>query len=178
MTPNFTLGRKNPPFRAHQRVITTMEVNVPTDKRLDRPTELARLNPFIGRWITVGETAPSPGKAPIPINASDVYDWAPGGRFVVHPAYGRFGDLDVSGVEIIGLDPSSGQFSTHFFDGNGTVSTQTLSFENGTWMWRGKHTRCFGTFSADERTLVAGHERLDENERWIPSMTVTLRKVV
>lgn len=155
-----------------------MEVKVPTDKRLNRPTELARLDPFIGRWITVGETAPSPGKAPIPINASDVYDWAPGGRFVVHPAYGRFGDLDVSGVEIIGLDPSSGQFSTHFFDGNGTVSTQTLSFENGTWMWRGKHTRCFGTFSTDERTLVAGHERLDENERWIPSMTVTLRKVV
>jgi hypothetical protein len=34
--------------------------------------------------------------------ASDVYEWAPGGFFVHHVAYGRIGSLDVAGSEIIG----------------------------------------------------------------------------
>jgi Protein of unknown function (DUF1579) len=140
--------------------------------------ELANLDPFIGRWITDGETAPGPDGSVVAIHASDVYEWAPGGRFALHLAYGRFGDDHVGGTEIIGLNPAGSQFSTHFFDAQGNISTQTLSLEGGRWCWRGSHTRCNGAFSPDGLTLVARHERLAEDGRWVPSMTVTLRKVI
>jgi hypothetical protein len=41
------------------------------------------------------------------ILVSDVYEWAPGRFFVIHPAYGRIG---VGGVEIIGYDTASQKY--------------------------------------------------------------------
>jgi hypothetical protein len=38
---------------------------------------------------------------------------------VLHTAYGRIGDLDVGGVEILGYDSESGKYSSHFFDSQG-----------------------------------------------------------
>jgi hypothetical protein len=35
------------------------------------------------------------------ITTSDVYEWAPGGFFLLHTAYGRIGEFDVGGTEII-----------------------------------------------------------------------------
>ena len=67
-----------------------------------RGPEHARLDVLIGRWITEGHTVASPGAPAARILASDVYEWAPGGFFVVHPVYGRIGDAEVGGVEIIG----------------------------------------------------------------------------
>jgi hypothetical protein len=76
--------------------------------------ELERLNVFIGRWLTEGETV-AEGTAPaLPIVASDVYEWAPGGHFLMHPAYGRIGSVAVGGLEVIGYDASTGQFQTLF----------------------------------------------------------------
>lgn len=67
-----------------------------------RGLEHARLDVLIGRWITEGHTVASAGAPAARILASDVDEWAPGGFFVVHPAYGRIGDAEVGGVEIIG----------------------------------------------------------------------------
>ena len=44
----------------------------------------------------------------------DVYEWIPGRLSVLHTAYGRIGDLDVGGVEIIGFDDQTGQYTSHF----------------------------------------------------------------
>ena len=77
------------------------------------------LDVFIGRWINQGETIEDDGRPPVPILTSDVYEWGPGGRFVVHSAYGRIGDTDVGGLEIIRWDAESGRFRTHFFDSEG-----------------------------------------------------------
>jgi hypothetical protein len=46
--------------------------------------------------------------------ASDVYEWAPGRFFVIHPAYGRIGEVDVRGVEVIGYDPSTEKYWSQF----------------------------------------------------------------
>lgn len=147
------------------------------DDATGRPPELDALDVFIGRWITVGETASGGEAPPVPIHASDVYEWLPGKRFVLHPAYGRFSDTDVGGVEIIGFDPATLQFRTWFFDNAGNVTTETLSQRDGIWTWQGAHTRCTGRLSADRRTLTARHERLEDGGRWVHSMTVTLKKV-
>jgi hypothetical protein len=138
---------------------------------------LERLNIFIGRWITEGETVGSGGVAPVRIVASDVYQWVPGNHFVMHPAYGRLGSVDVGGLEVIGYDPETGQYRTYFFDSQGTTITEALTCQGNTWIWRGAHARCTGVFTDDGRTLTARHERSDDGKCWTPSMTVTLRKI-
>ena len=139
--------------------------------------ELERLNVFIGRWLTEGETV-AEGTAPaVPIVASDVYEWAPGGHFLMHPAYGRIGSVAVGGLEVIGYDASTGQFQTHFFDSEGNTVRETLSYRDGVWTWQGNRVRCRGVFSDNARTLTAHHERSEDGEHWKSSMTVTLRKI-
>ena len=131
-----------------------------------------KLDVFIGRWITEGETTSGAR-----IVASDVYEWAPGGKFVIHPAYGRIGDHEVGGLEVITPDPENGQYRTHFFDAAGHVTQQTLSFRDGAWHWQGPRTRATGVFEDGGRTLVARHERSEDGVHWTPSMIVTLRKI-
>lgn len=142
-----------------------------------RPRALDRLNVFIGRWLTEGETVATAQAPAVRIFASDVYQWAPGERFIMHPAYGRIGEQEVGGLEVIGYDPATDQFRTHFFDQSGDAITETLTFQDGTWTWQGTHHRCKGIFTDEGRTLTAHHERSDDGRRWAPSMIVTLRKV-
>jgi len=94
---------------------------------------------FIGRWLTEGETVATPEAPSVRIFASDVYQWGPGGRFIMHPAYGRIGEQDVGGLEVIGYDPATDQFRTYFFDHTGNVITETLTFREGTWTWQATH---------------------------------------
>jgi Protein of unknown function (DUF1579) len=181
-------------FTNHMRI--AMAKNTPRIRKSDAPStaatgvatarvmnavrpapELERLEVFIGRWITEGETAGSPEVAPVQIVASDVYKWAPGGRFVMHPAYGRIGPVHVGGLEVIGYDSRTGQYRTYFFDSQGNTTAQTLSYRDGTWTWHGTHARCTGVFTDRGRKLTARHERSDDGIHWVPSMTVTLRKV-
>jgi hypothetical protein len=127
--------------------------------------------------MTEGETVPQSDAPAVPIVASDIYEWLPGGHFVMHPAYGRIGEVGVGGLEIIGFDPATGQYQCHCFDSQGNTTTQTLSFRGDAWIWQGTHARCTGVFTDEHKTLTARHERSDDGEQWRPSMTVTLRKV-
>ena len=43
---------------------------------------------FIGRWINEGYVVQENGTPESKILVSDVYEWAPGRFFVIHPAYG------------------------------------------------------------------------------------------
>jgi len=160
----------------HTELPTGVATGLVTDGPRPVP-DLERLSVFIGRWITEGETVKSPEAPSVKIVASDVYQWVPGGRFVMHPAYGRIGDVPVGGLEVIGYDPETGQYRTHFFDSQGNTTMETLSCdEDGVWTWQGEHARCTGVFTDDGRTLTARHERSDDGEYWVPSMTVTIRK--
>ena len=68
------------------------------DQTPGRGPEHDRLQDFIGRWLTVGQTVAGPEMPSVPIFASDVYEWMPGRFFVLHTAYGRIGDIDVGGT--------------------------------------------------------------------------------
>jgi hypothetical protein len=57
---------------------------------------------LIGNWINEGATVATAGIPSVPIRTSDVYEWVPGGFFVVHTAFGKIGDTSVGGVSIIG----------------------------------------------------------------------------
>jgi hypothetical protein len=101
----------------------------------------------------------------------------PGGFFVLHNAYGRIGNMDVGGTEIIGYDAASQQYRSYFFDSLGNISVQELTASGDTWKWIGEQTRCTAVFSELGKTQTAHHERLDEQGNWVPSMDVSLMKV-
>ncbi len=142
--------------------------------------EHQRLEVFIGKWINQGETVATADAPAVTILTSDVYEWMPGGFFVLHTAYGRIGDMDVGGTEIIGYDDARQQYTTQFFDSQGNISSQELTVDGeraDTWTWSGERARCTASFSDLGKTQTAHHERLDEQGNWVPSMEVTLTKV-
>jgi hypothetical protein len=139
-------------------------------------TEYRPLDAIIGRWMTIGHTFGPDGAPLAPISASDIYEWVPGGFFILHTAYGTIGEQGVGGVEMIGYDAETKQFGTTFFDSQGNVTTEELSVEGTTWRWTGAEVRCTGTIEDDGRRMVCYHQRL-EGETWVPSMDVTLTRV-
>jgi hypothetical protein len=158
--------------------------NAAAEPRLAEATERQRspehelLDSLVGKWITVGETIQAEGAPALAISASDVYEWVAGRFFVLHTAYGRIGDSNVGGIEIIGYDADAKKFKTYFFDSQGNISTQDLTYDDGTWTWSGPHTRATGVLSDDGNTMPTLHEWSDDGVNWRPSMDVTLRKVV
>jgi len=130
---------------------------------------------LIGKWINEGHTAGTAEIPPVPILTSDVYEWAPGGFFVVHSAFGKIGDTAVGGVEIIGVDGEA--YLSTFYDSFGNVHRSRLEIEGNVLRWTGDRTRCTATITGDGMTQVAHHESSADGMSWTASMDVTLRKV-
>lgn len=146
-----------------------------------RPTEpepeVRRLEIFVGRWITEGHLVDDARDPAGRIVASDVYEWAPGGFFIVHSAYGRIGGVGGGGVEVIGYDISTKRYWSQFFDSQGNATSSGLFFDEEHWTWQREDTRCTASFSVDERTQTAHHERRNKDGGWVPSMEVVLTRV-
>src|SRR5271165_2701635 len=106
---------------------------------------------------------------------SDVYEWAPGGFFVVHSAFGKIGETTVGGVEIIGVDGEA--YRSTFYESFGNVHRSRLEIEGDVIRWIGDRTRCTVTMTDDGMTQVAHHESSADGVSWTASMDVTLRKV-
>ncbi len=143
-----------------------------------RQTELERLNIFIGKWINEGyvvETADTPSTK---ITTSDVYEWLPGKFFVLHTAYGRIGNMDVGGMEVLGYDPAIRKYFSRFYDSSGNIHEATLTADSDNWTWKGKTTGCTAVFTENGKVQTAHHVRLDEKGNWVASMEVVLTKVV
>jgi hypothetical protein len=142
------------------------------------PTRDARhqaLGVLIGKWINQGQTVETAGIPSIAILTSDVYEWAPGGFFIVHSAFGKIGEASVGGVEIIGVDGDA--YSSTFYDGFGNVHRSRLETEGDELRWTGDRTRCTVTMTDGGLTQVARHESSADGVSWAASMDVTLRKV-
>ena len=133
------------------------------------------LGVLIGNWINEGHTIGAGEIPSVPILTSDVYEWAPGGFFVVHSAFGRIGVTPVGGVEIIGVD-GDGYRST-FHDSFGNVHVSRLDIEGNVLKWTGDRTRCTVTMTDDGMTQNARHEASPDGRNWAPSMDVTLRRI-
>jgi hypothetical protein len=73
--------------------------------------ELVNLEVFIGKWINHGHVTETGEE----IITSDIYEWLPGKRFVLHTAYGLVGERGGGGVELIGYDPKKKAFVSTFF---------------------------------------------------------------
>jgi hypothetical protein len=130
---------------------------------------------LIGRWINEGHTIETAQTPSVPILTSDVYEWAPGGFFVVHQAFGKIGETSVGGVEIIGVDGET--YCSTFYDSFGNVHRSRLEMKGDVIRWIGDRTRCTVTMTDGGLTQVAHHESSADGVSWTASMDVTLRKV-
>jgi uncharacterized protein DUF1579 len=131
--------------------------------------EHRRSEAFIGKWINEGETIATPGaRRRRGSSRATSTNAVPGGFFVLHTTYGRLGDLDVGGVELLGYDQERGVYTSHFFDSQGNVTVDDLTHDDGTWAWQGDRVRTFGTFSDDGKTVRARHENSDDGGGMAP----------
>jgi Protein of unknown function (DUF1579) len=144
----------------------------PAPRRDGRHQALAVL---IGKWINEGRTIETADIPSVPILTRDVYEWAPGGFFVVHSACGKIGETSVGGVEIIGVDGEA--YRSTFYDSFGNVHQSRLEIEGDALRWTGDRTRCTATMTDSGMTQVAHHESSADGVKWTASMNVTLRKV-
>jgi hypothetical protein len=56
-----------------------------------------RLDALVGRWRSGGHIV---GDAPVPITGTDIYEWLPGGFFLVHHVDVKIGQQQVQALEI------------------------------------------------------------------------------
>lgn len=174
------------PKTLHKRKMTTMieneiEATVLAAQPARPGAEYEPLNVFIGKWINQGNTIENEQASSVNIVTSDVYEWAPGGFFILHYAYGLVGEQSGGGVEIIGYDPANDRYTSHFFDSQGNIAFSELTERYGVWTWLGdwageKH-RATSVFSEDGKVQACLHERSSDGVTWQPSMEVLLTRV-
>jgi hypothetical protein len=173
------LARQKPPSSRNNNKETTVkqdETIRSQKERKARGPEYHRLEILIGKWINVGKTEPMGDEPPLDITTSDIYEWLPGKYWILHTAYGRLGNRDVGGVEIIGYDRQIGKYVSYFYDSRGNSSEHEIIVNGNTMTWRGKVTGCTAVFTEKDKVQTAHHVRLDKNGRWVPSMEVVLTK--
>ena len=135
------------------------------------------LEAWVGRWINEGHLVEPDGSPGARIVTSDVYEWAPGGFFLLHQAYGRVGEFEAGAIEMIGCDEASAGYTSHLFDSQGNVMVSRLVANGDTWTYQGETTRATVEFSPDHRVQTVLHERTDDGTTYVTSMRVTLVKV-
>ena len=106
-----------------------------------------------------------------------MYEWAPGGFFILHTAFGRAGEHSGGAVEIIGYDDATGSYTSHLYDSQGNVVVSSLVSNGSTWTYQGDTARSTVEFSDNDHVQTVLHERTDDGVAYKPSMRVTLVKV-
>lgn len=145
----------------------------------DPDTAQQRLAALIGRWRTEGWTIATASSPAVQIDATDTYEWLPGGFALLHSVDARVGEEHVKGAEIIGWDPARDIYVTQYFGSDGPNAYEaSLRDVDGALVWAMRSTtdRFTGTFSDDGNTIDGRWEQLDDQHRWQPWMQVTLTR--
>lgn len=154
------------------------EPNTQTPQQSPGPDPaLKRLDVFVGKWNTEGQIRAAPPNPAVKISGTDIYEWLPGGFFLVHRVDVRMGDEEVKAVEIIGYDASSQTYPMHSFDNKGNYDLLQANVHDRTWTIIGKSMRFTGVFSDDGNTITGHWEQLIDGSNWLPWMEVKLTRV-
>jgi hypothetical protein len=154
--------------------------------------ETRRLGALVGRWRSEGHIV---GDAPVPITGTDVYEWLPGGFFLVHHVDVVVGDQKVQAIEIIGgYDPASDSFSARAYDNLGNITIMRARVDDqGVWTFTGGGdiapvaqpvsadasdvVRSTLTVSPDRSSMTARWERSDDGSVWQPWMQMLFTRM-
>lgn len=134
------------------------------------------LNKLVGRWITSTNIRARNGSPATTVSGSDVYQWAPGGNFLLHFAYGIRDTVGFGAMEVIGYDKESDKFISYSFNPDGSFSKDTLTVNNNIWVWTGKEVRSTGTMNEDGKVLRVNHEITTDDKTYAPYMEGVLTR--
>lgn len=138
--------------------------------------ELARLQPFVGRWSMKGRIVEGPFGPATAISATDVYEWMPGGHFLLHRIEAQMGTDAVEGLEVIGYDAATQRYCMRSYDSAGSSSIMHMSETDGWWSALGHTERSRVRFESEGKVMRGGWERLSDDGNWRPWMEITLTK--
>ena len=134
---------------------------------------LERLNPFVGSWHTEGEMLTG---AHAKFEASDEYEWLPGGHFLLHRFDAQMPEGRVQGIEIIGGGVEDDVYPMHSFDSQGHEGFLLARVDGGTWTFSGDTMRFAGRFVDEGRTFTGLWQLRSDDGSWQPWMSVRLRR--
>jgi hypothetical protein len=128
------------------------------------PAALAPLDVLTGAWRSRGRTVAAPGAPAVEIEGTDVYEWLPGGGFMVHTVDVRVGGEPVRVLELIG-DFDGGSYAMRAFDHAGTFSEMraTVDGTGRRWTFADDTTRAFLDVDPAGTTMSARWERLTDD---------------
>jgi Protein of unknown function (DUF1579) len=154
--------------------------------------EIQRLGALVGRWRSEGHVV---GEVPVPITGTDIYEWLPGGFFLVHHVDVVIGEQTVQAIELIGeYDPANDSFTARSYDNQGSITTMHVRVdEHGVWRFTGGGdvapvarpsnagasgaVRSTLTVSPDGRNMTARWERCDDDASWQPWMDMIFTRM-
>jgi hypothetical protein len=154
--------------------------------------EIQRLGALVGRWRSEGYIV---GEVPVPITGTDIYEWLPGGFFLVHHVDVVIGEQKVQALEILGeYDPTTESFTGRAYDNLGDVTIMHAKVdEHGVWRFTGGGdvapvarpssadasgaVRSTLTVSPDGSNMAAKWERSDDGATWQPWMDMTFTRM-
>lgn len=135
------------------------------------PNGHQQLEIFAGKWHTTGRTVDG-----VEVNATDVYEWLPGGYFLLHQWHALMGENVSRGIEILGYDAEKQVFSSRFYDDQGNTDTYHITNEGNTWRFERKNERATIDVEENGNRLKVQWETSSDDENWKPWMHVELRK--
>ena len=155
--------------------------------------EIQRVGALVGRWRSEGHIV---GEVPVPITGTDVYEWLPGGFFLVHHVDVMIGQQPVQAIELIGeYDPTTDSFTGRTYDNQGEITIMRARVdERGVWTFTGGGdvaalarpssaadaggaVRSTLTVSPDGSGMTAKWERCDDGATWQPWMDMTFTRM-
>jgi hypothetical protein len=155
--------------------------------------DVQRLAAIVGRWRSEGHVV---GDPPIPIAGTDIYEWLPGGFFLVHHVDVTIGDEPVRAIEMIGeRDPQTGALVARSYDDTGSVTIMHVTVDDAGVMTftggadvapvaqpasaypRGS-VRSTLIVDDDGDRMTATWERSDDGVSWEPWMDMTFTRVL
>ena len=145
--------------------------------QLTPSAEIQRLELFVGRWNTEGETHASADAPAVKIAGMDTYEWMSDKFFLIHRADRHIGDEALNTIEFIGYDTSSQMYTCQYFDSRGNSDSFQVNLRDHTWTIEGKSSRFTGVFATTGNTLTGTWEQSSDGVNWLPWMDVKLTKV-
>jgi hypothetical protein len=138
---------------------------------------MAAWEPLIGAWASSGRTVERPGEPAVDMAGTDVYEWLPGRRFVVHKVDVRMGDEQVDVLEVIGERDGDAVLMRAFDNlGDSGVMRATID-EAGVWTFAGPTERATLVVAEDGAWMSARWERsTDGGGSWEHWMDMRFRR--
>jgi Protein of unknown function (DUF1579) len=140
-----------------------------------RPQKLQALSIFVGVWNTEGEIAATPDSPASKLLATDIYEWLPGRRFLVHRVDARMGDAVSRSIEIYEYDSDDDAFRSRSYDDQGVSEEFKADLMGLKWTIAGADLRFSGQFSEDENEMAGQWERR-VGQAWAKLMDIRLRR--